>query len=138
APAKQFQPAPADNFHVDPAKAAKGREFSASLGCAACHTLRIDGFAIATTSAAPLSQLTETRGCLDQQSRNSPRYVLSHRQRSDIASALAAARSGQEKQSDENLVQQTLIRFNCIACHDRNNLGGVIAARDEFFMSDMP
>jgi mono/diheme cytochrome c family protein len=53
---------PPEPFAIDPAKSAKGREYFASLGCAACHTLRIGGEAIAPTKlAAPLAALRSHR-----------------------------------------------------------------------------
>jgi len=138
-PAKQNPAIVTERFEVNLTKAAKGRELFASLGCAACHTLKIDGSPVAAKNTAPpLAQLTSSRGCLEPQSKKTPRYALSNGQRSALAAAIAATRSPNKGLSADEQVERTLIRFNCIACHDRNKLGGVVAARDEFFMSDMP
>ncbi|MBW8885395.1 MAG: c-type cytochrome, partial [Planctomycetia bacterium] len=138
-PAKQNPAIVTERFEVNLTKAAKGRELFASLGCAACHTLKIDGSPVAAKNTAPpLAQLTSSRGCLEPQSKKTPRYALSNGQRSALAAAIAATRSPNKGLSADEQVERTLIRFNCIACHDRNKLGGVVAARDKFFMSDMP
>jgi mono/diheme cytochrome c family protein len=138
-PAKQNSATAGERFEIDPAKAAKGREYFAALGCAACHALKIDGSLIAAKSTAtPLAQLTSGHGCLDPQSNKTPRYALNDRQRSVIGTAIAAAHSPTKVLSTQERVDRTLVRFNCIACHERNKLGGIVAARDEFFMSDMP
>src|SRR5262249_20782854 len=52
-PAKQNSPTADHRFEIDPAKAVKGREYFASLGCASCHTLRIDGSSITARNTAP-------------------------------------------------------------------------------------
>src|SRR5262249_50678471 len=53
-PAKQSPTASAaERFEIDPAKAAKGREYFAALGCSSCHTLRIDGSLITAKNTAP-------------------------------------------------------------------------------------
>ena len=56
------QPRQAETFAIDPAKAAKGREYFASLGCASCHTLKIDGSPIAADETAePLAATRSPR-----------------------------------------------------------------------------
>ena len=126
-------------FVVDPVKAAKGREHFVSLGCAACHTLRIDGSPMtATKLAQPLAKLPARGGCLDDRSAQAPRYALSDRQKAALSAAIVAAKSPAKERTPDALVNRTLARFNCVACHERNKQGGVLAARDAFFLSDMP
>jgi mono/diheme cytochrome c family protein len=75
---------------------------------------------------------------LDEQSAKAPRYALSHRQKTALSAAIAAAKSPAKERTPDALVNQALARFNCVACHDRNKQGGVLAARDAFFLTDMP
>jgi mono/diheme cytochrome c family protein len=139
-PSKQPGTAPsAEAFEIDPAKAAKGREYFATLGCASCHSLRIDGSLIPSTKTAlPLSGINSHAGCLAGRSPRSPNYSLSERQRTALTAAIVAAKSPQDELSPTELVNRTLVRFNCVACHEREKLGGILAARDAYFLSDMP
>jgi mono/diheme cytochrome c family protein len=127
------------SFAIDPVKATKGREFLTSLGCAACHTLREKGTPLAATKLAkPLSELAANGGCLDGTAAATPRYALSKPQMDSLAAAITASKGSQAVVAAAEQVNRTLVRFNCVACHERDKLGGVISARDKFFLSDMP
>ncbi len=134
-------------FTIDLAKAQKGRQHFAALGCASCHSLKIGNQGIESTlSAPPLAGLTLARsasegierGCLSDLSPKSPRYALSPRQKQSLAAAIAAAKRPPRDLGADKLVHQTFVRFNCYACHDRDKAGGVEEARNAFFQSDMP
>jgi mono/diheme cytochrome c family protein len=134
--------APPEEFVVDPSKAAKGREYFASFGCASCHELKQEGQAIASKMSAPfLGMLRGKGGCL-QGTRSipdsTPRYDLSARQIQALSSALASAKAPAQELAPESFIARTLVRFNCIACHNRGELGGVEGARNPHFLSDMP
>lgn len=134
---------PPEAYAVDPAKAVKGKEYFASLGCAACHSLKTGSETVAATNKAqPLAALTLARsaseGCLADAPAKSPRYALSPRQKETLASAMAAAKQPPAELAAGQMVHQTLVRFNCYACHDREKVGGVEEARNAFFLSDMP
>lgn len=134
---------PPEEFTVDPKKASKGRELFATLGCAACHSLKIGGETIAATSKAqPLAALTVTRsvseGCLSDAPPKSPRYALSPRQKESLTAAITAAKQQPRELGEDKIVQYTLVRFNCYACHERDKIGGVEEARNVAFQSDMP
>ena len=47
----------AELFRIDSAKAAKGRDYFASLGCASCHTLNAGGSPITAKNSAALRLL---------------------------------------------------------------------------------
>ncbi|HMC10210.1 MAG TPA: PA14 domain-containing protein, partial [Pirellulaceae bacterium] len=99
-------------FEVDPAKAAKGREYFAALGCASCHTLNVGGSPIvATNSAQPLSRLVGRGGCLADLSPKAPRYALSERQRTTLAAAIAAGKLPSKESSAADVVNRSLVRF---------------------------
>ncbi|HEX5103736.1 MAG TPA: PA14 domain-containing protein, partial [Pirellulaceae bacterium] len=144
APATQKGSAPPpEDFVVDPSKAAKGREYFASLGCASCHELKVGAEKVASTRSAPsLASLKGQGGCLESVvgilPAKNPRYTLSPRQRETLAAAIAAAKLPPKDLPPAELVNRSLIRFNCIACHSRGELGGVEDARNPHFQSDMP
>src|SRR5262249_19550871 len=130
---------PFPSFAIDPVKAAQGREHFAALGCASCHTLNIAGATVAATKfAQPLTQLAGRGGCLDEQPAKAPRYGLSQRQKTALVATLADAKLPAKEPTARELVQQSLVRFNCVACHEREQEGGVLETRNAFFVSDMP
>jgi mono/diheme cytochrome c family protein len=129
----------ADEFKIDRAKAARGRDLFASLGCAACHSLKVDNSPVVSTSRSkPLAQLAQRGGCLDPTNTKSPRYGLDVTQQAVLATAIEAAKSPANDPPSATLVSRTLVRFNCLACHERNGSGGVAAQRDAYFHSGMP
>jgi cytochrome c2 len=130
---------PPEEFKVDAALAAKGKEYFATLGCASCHSLKVGGQLVASTKVAPsLAARKGQGGCLDDTRAKTPRYALSPRQKTTLAAAIAHARQPPKALSAEQSVERMLIRFNCTACHDRNQLGSVELARNPHFQSDMP
>lgn len=131
--------AAAEKFPIDNAKAAKGKEHFAALGCAACHTLKVDAVAVAATNKAkPLIALAGLGGCLEGADVRLPQYNLSPPQQAALATAISALKQPAAKPSSEEFISQTLVRFNCVACHQRNNLGGVEEPRNVWFQTDMP
>ena len=130
---------PPAEFQVDAALAAKGREYFASLGCASCHSLTVAGAKLAATKTGPaLTSLRGEGGCLSDMPAKSPRYALSPRQKQVLAAAIAAAKQPAGKFAPADYVARTMVRFNCVACHDRDKLGGVEESRNPHFQSDMP
>jgi mono/diheme cytochrome c family protein len=129
---------PPEDFSIDAAKAARGKEYFASLGCASCHSLAVGGTAIQSTKlAAPLAALRGQGGCLDQ-SNKSPRYGLSARQKESLTAAMVSAKQPRQTLEDNELVSRAMVRFNCYACHERNQRGGVEEARNVRFQCDTP
>ena len=106
-----------------------GKKYFQERNCAACHKL---GDLSAATPAAALSKLDPTRGCLSNTPGKGPRYNLSEEQAKAIRSALAAK---PEPLSDKTLLATTLTAFNCIACHVRDDYGGVSADRNLLFQT---
>ena len=138
APPPKGDKPPEEVFTVDAAKAAKGREYFASSGCASCHELKLSGQRIASSlTALPLSKLKVAGGCLELPSGNTPFYALNKRQRESLAAAIGAAKSAKPL-TDAEAVARNLVRFNCCACHQRGELGGVEDVRNPHFQSDMP
>lgn len=111
----------------------KGRELFATLGCASCHQLTVEGTAIASRiSATPLSKLTTNGGCLaETPAGRAPRFGLNTAQRASLASVL-------KSNSDEppaETAHRILATLNCYACHERGRLGGVELTRNASFES---
>jgi cytochrome c553 len=112
---------------------AKGRELFAELGCANCHPMKYAGQNIEGKLAAPaLARLPREGGCLDKAPKKGlPWFSLTATQRQALAAAL---QSPTPRASDPKiLVVETLTRFNCYACHDRDKSGGHEEERNKSF-----
>ena len=139
-PAKKTDKPEEGAFVVNNELAAKGKEYFTTLGCASCHNLKKDDQQLVSKLTAPtLAQLKGTGGCLADAPVKTPLYALSARQKEAVAAALAdAKKAAHEPLIKEELVSRNLVRFNCVACHTRGQLGGVEEARNPHFKSDMP
>jgi mono/diheme cytochrome c family protein len=122
-----------------PELVARGRGFFASLGCANCHTLTIDGKKINPTLASPaLNKLQPGAGCLAEKVTNGiPWYALAKEQRSALAAALKIP-APTAPPTPKEIITRTLAAFNCYACHDRDKIGGVEEALNSFFTTTQP
>ena len=72
------------------------------------------------------------RGCLSEQSGNWPDFHLQERERDFIQ---AAIKQRSDQLTDNQKIDLTLHALNCLACHDRNSLGGVSAERNPHFQT---
>ncbi len=139
------KPAPPDGmkddelFPIRPELVAKGRDLFATAGCANCHALSIDKKPIESRLTAPqLAKLRPEGGCLDAEPRRGlPRYPLSTNQRSALVAALKAPPVKQPPAAREQIAQ-TLMAFNCYACHERDKVGGPVSDLDAFFATTQP
>jgi mono/diheme cytochrome c family protein len=124
-------------FAIDPALAEKGRALFARVGCASCHTIKVENSPLASTLAAPpLDRIaTEPRGCLAPEPASGvPAYRLSDRQRAALVAALRAlARGPLPEPTPRAVVARLMTTFNCYACHVRDGRGGIEEPRQEFF-----
>ena len=120
-------------FSLNQELVGKGRELFATLGCASCHQMKVDGQAIMSKlTAKPLQDLTPGTGCLAETvPSRAPRFGFTVAQRQSLGAALRS--SGHE--SDAENVHRTMATLNCYACHERGKLGGVEAARNASFES---
>jgi len=129
-------PAPSPDkpvFTIDAKLVEQGRALFATVGCASCHSMTIDGKAIASElKAKPLSDLVASSGCLAEKlPGKAPKYGLTSTQRSALA--LEIKNPAAEKTTET--VHRALATLNCYACHHRDRLGGVESARDSSFES---
>lgn len=118
----------AEPFEVDPGLAEEGKRQFHELGCVQCH--RIDA-----NRKQKYPRLTSERldqGCLSGTVGSWPTYSLDE---SDRGAIRAALNRGAEPLTDHQQISVTLTTFNCVACHQRDSLGGVSLARDEYFQT---
>ena len=136
-PKKTDKPAAEEPFVDKPELVAKGRDYFTTLGCASCHELKWKGQLVAAKyTAPPLAGLKAGNGCLAAAPGKAPFYGLNQRQRDALSAALAI--KAPPALAAPELVSRTLVRFNCVACHQRGDLGGIEDARNPHFQSDMP
>lgn len=106
---------------------ANGSQHFRELNCAACH-------ALPRVTAAPLVGSLKTadlsRGCLSGMSARSPRFVLDE---TEVQAITAALRKEPTADSDKVVLAKTLTAFRCIACHVRDDYGGVHDFHSPFF-----
>jgi mono/diheme cytochrome c family protein len=117
---------------------AAGKKHFQELNCAACHSLK------AIEAAPPVGSFMKsdfTAGCLSTVPGNtkndrSPRFDLDDNQRMAIVAATredAAIRGNTNVDSDQVAFAKSLTVFRCVACHVRDDYGGVHDAYNSFF-----
>ncbi len=106
---------------------ALGKKFFQELNCAACHSL--PGIAVAPPVGS-LRNADLSRGCLSKTSGRSPRFHLEDGQ---VQAIVASLREEPTADSDKLVAAKTLTAFHCIACHVRDDFGGVYDTHDPFF-----
>jgi len=124
--------APAAQEPPDATKVGAGRALFAERGCAQCHDLP-DPLRAPSRTSLPLAELDPERGCLSGSTGRWPRYALAPEQRADLVAAL---QSLDEPLSDEQRIRTVLAAQNCIACHARDDFGGITQERSAFFSGD--
>lgn len=127
-----------DRLEVKPDLVARGKELFATVGCANCHSLTRQGTAIAPRLEAPrleqLQMMDQSKGCLGDQ--GSVRYHLSEPQRQSLRAALKSMKPGVVHPRE--VVQRTLLSFNCVACHARDGIGGPPETLNSYFATTQP
>ncbi len=123
-------------FQVEPSLAEEGRKLFASIGCASCHAMKVDDAAVASTlSARPLAELEPNKGCAaNAQVRGVPHFALSSQQQLFLQGAVEGVKKGSmQPLADKAAVSHLLTTFNCYACHERDQIGGVERERNALF-----
>lgn len=121
------QATPPPVIRPDPNLAARGKVLFTQHRCNACHTV---GGAGPSPTLAALEQVRPEHGCLSTRPGAWPQYPLSEAQRTAVRAALAPPAA--PLSVPEN-IELSLTRLNCVACHQRGELGGVPAHRDAYF-----
>lgn len=104
-----------------------GRKAVVAARCAACHDLPKDA------AAQPVALIGSEGGCMDADHAKGPRYALSDSQRASLQLFLAKRDAAASPKLAADLTLQAL---NCVACHERDGLGGPDAARKPYFQGD--
>jgi mono/diheme cytochrome c family protein len=127
-----------EEFTLDPAKVAAGRQQFAALNCAACHAVTDAAGPVQPRKSKPMVQLAlrTQEGCLsDLPPAKAPRYDLSSADRASLRKTLRNPSEAQKaSKAGHGQVELTLAQFNCLSCHSRHEVGGPAASgRSEWF-----
>ncbi|MFT5300282.1 MAG: putative heme-binding domain-containing protein [Mariniblastus sp.] len=120
---------PSDKWKTNDVLAVQGKQLFQSLQCASCHS-EILGAPEQPASRLSLAELDPKQGCLSAKSGNWPRFNFADNEIRSIQTALS--RESNELTSQQQ-IDVSLASLNCIACHDRDNFGGVDPARSPHF-----
>jgi len=121
-PIAAFEP-----LKVDAGLAARGREQFAKLSCARCH----DDLGVTSKPGIAFAKLDPSRGCVSGATGPWPRFDLSADQRGSITKTVPKLE--EQRLTDRQLLDKTLVTFNCIGCHERTGLGGIAPERNAKF-----
>ncbi len=150
-----------DRIRLDPQRVRQGSELYVRLGCVACHQLDAKKYpSMVKANAAPVAIDDARSGCLAMdvqavaaRAAGGPGvdrpvdYSLSDEQRQTLRSVVTARSDisvakgptpGAGAVSDANSILANLLVFNCVACHQRDQLGGPLADRNAFFQGTQP
>lgn len=119
-------------LELDASLADVGKVLFESQSCSACH--QSQGIPAPTASSSLGSSMNLEAGCLADGQGASPDFRLSPQQRTQIVAALTTTAP---LDPDQRLLSD-LTRFQCIACHQRDDHGGVREAIDAYFTSSEP
>jgi mono/diheme cytochrome c family protein len=109
---------------------AAGRKAFQEHNCTACHQPEKE--AMPSLQGPALVKIDPTRGCLSDAPGAAPNFHLATDQKAAIRKATAKLESEDTPTARINL---QLTRLNCIACHVRDDFGGVDPKLDSFFHS---
>lgn len=114
-----------------------GKKYYQALNCAACHA--IEGM-VSAPLVSSLKDADLSRGCLKKSDETKPidskvgfnqvKFGLNENQK---AAVLAALREGQVADNDQIAIAKTLTTFRCVACHVRDDYGGVHDSHSPYF-----
>ncbi len=119
------------SWEIDATLAGKGKQLFTELRCVNCHT-GIADTAPRLASPSALADVDPKRGCLSGEPGEWPEYRLDELDQQHIQAAL---RSLPAELTAEQEIDITLATFNCVACHRRDNVGGVSADRSHHFQT---
>ncbi|MCH7920357.1 MAG: hypothetical protein IIC50_20540 [Planctomycetes bacterium] len=126
-PIEPYKPYPVRGILVE-----TGEHYFSKLGCGKCH----DDIKVDSGGSIALSELNAAKGCLSGRKGPWPNYNLNDEQHKLLTAVLPRIETMQL--SDAETVNKTLVTFNCIACHERVGLGGVMPERDHYFVGAKP
>jgi mono/diheme cytochrome c family protein len=130
---KTMTPLNNEAFALDAGKAQFGAQMFTIVGCANCHVAA--NFPPAKRPKA-LAQLNvdNPEGCLgDRIAKGKPNFDLSAEQREALKAVVREAASLSQPLEPAKRAIHEMAAMNCLACHQRDGIGGVPAERNEFF-----
>lgn len=116
-------------FEFDPQLAKEGKLLFTKHNCSSCHTEMLETPARAVQVLA-LKKLNPQNGCLSADGGGGPNFQLNEQDRSSI---VAAIQNFPKNLDTQQKIDITLDSYNCVACHQRQNLGGVSVERNPHF-----
>lgn len=147
---RKLAEAPAKGFVLDADKIRLGADYFVDLGCSHCHEMRNELNPGPTVIAMPFwdaklegGTLAEVREAND----SCPDYGLDQTQKEDLRAWIGRLKEHHESKSNtghdarlanEGLIHDTMLAFNCYACHQRGDLGGVPRDRESWFVGTEP
>jgi len=111
---------------------AAGRQAFTAHRCTACHDVPSPDLTLPPSMPPARSSLRPDHGCLSETPGTAPHFNLSPEQRTLIRATLSAQESELNPASHINI---TFTQLNCLACHQRDEFGGVPESLDSFFHS---
>lgn len=124
--------ASASRLVPQPALVARGKQHFQELNCVACHPL--PGFQTQPMIGS-LQQANMTQGCLSEKPGRSPTFQLDAAQTEALVAAIGHQRTGlTNDEADRLAVASSLTAFRCIACHVREDYGGVHKLHSAYFV----
>lgn len=121
---------PGPEWKVDVDLAAMGKTHFGSLQCANCHTESRDR-SVELAMGGDLGRVDLRSGCLSAESGMWPNFRLNASQRDSIFAALVDP----PQLNKTEQIDVSLKTFNCLACHERDRLGGVTPDRNPHFQT---
>lgn len=121
-----------NTWSSDANRAEQGKRLFAKSGCTNCHTGILENQNTVQLKGPALSALNPAQGCLSDRQGGWPNYNLTGEQNSHIRAALSDI---QRPLTESDEIDVTLVAFNCTACHDRDNLGGVTSEKSPHFQT---
>ena len=132
----QSAPQETTAWQVDNELARAGEKLFAQHNCIACHAdiVKPADEVAKLKPIKPLNQVATASGCLASDAADAnksvPDFRLSDKERAAIVAALGQLPL---KLSSQQQIEVSLKALNCIACHDRGDLGGVSMQRNPHF-----
>lgn len=137
---KKPDPTDKPKFTINASLAEKGKQLFTSVGCASCHQLNYGGQKLASTIKGPsLADLKTSGGCLTATpAKATPLYSLNDAQKKALAAGIAAVQKPLPEATAQDKIARHLKTFNCYACHQRGELGGIEEGRNKYFATTQP
>ena len=105
-------------------------------GCGACHTVGERTDLAPEHVARELAALSKHGGCLsDTPLAGIPHFDFDADERAALARALSDLAAFEAPSSASETVTRTLKRFQCLHCHERDDVGGVHPERRDYFLA---